>query len=233
MPERRHVIGVLTGSCLLALALLAGAAPPPGADDTWLALAEGNARFVAGTFRVRNHAARRAEVVAGQHPQVVLLGCADSRVPPEIIFDQGIGDVFVVRSAGNIVSPVELESLEYGLVHLQAPLLVVLGHSECGAVKATIAAGSATGIPGNLGSVVEEILPVVRRIPRAGHSEQEHVAQCVDENVRTVISTILKRSRPIRDLQAHNSIKIIGARYELATGTVVPLAAPAMTGGPA
>jgi carbonic anhydrase len=135
------------------------AAPGRCADAVLKELAAGNARYVAGKLTLATATpARRAEVVRGQHPKAIVLGCSDSRVPPELLFDQGIGDLFVVRVAGNVAAPDTLGSVEYAAGHLGTPLVVVLGHTGCGAVAAACAGGHAEG---HVEAIVEEIRPAV------------------------------------------------------------------------
>lgn len=210
----KYCVVVFAGlAALFAVAVYAGV---PVADDAWRAIQTGNARFAADQSTVRQYAARRAELVGGQQPRMVVLGCADSRVPPELVFDQGLGDLFVVRSAGNVMSPIELGSIEYALEHLKATLVVVLGHEQCGAVKATMAAVKAGGgpVPGNIGAIVDEIAPVVRA------AATDNVEVCVNGNVQQVISTLFKRSPVVREMYEGGRIRVIGAKYSLTTGKV-------------
>src|SRR5205085_10520354 len=118
-------------------------------------LKEGNGRFAAGKLAVKDVGAqRRATLAKGQHPFAVVLACADSRVPPELVFDQGLGELFVLRVAGNLADPFVLGSIEYAVEHLHTPLIVVLGHENCGAVAAAL---TKAAFPGNLGTLVKEV----------------------------------------------------------------------------
>jgi carbonic anhydrase len=120
---------------------------------------EGNKRYVAGKASHKNQdSTRRMDVTGGQHPFAVVISCSDSRVPPEIIFDQGIGDLFVIRLAGNIVDDAALGSIEYAIEHLGTKYIMVMGHESCGAVKATVQGGEA---PGHIGSIVKAIQPAI------------------------------------------------------------------------
>ena len=156
---------VLLAAVLCLAACLAGAVASEeeettdaiSADDAWEILMEGNARFVSGDLAPKNFPERRTELVSGQSPFVTVVTCSDSRVPPELIFDQGLGDIFVIRVAGNVMDPVVLGSVEYGVEHLHTPLLVILGHQCCGAVTAATEGGA----EGNIESIMTEIEPAV------------------------------------------------------------------------
>jgi carbonic anhydrase len=178
-------------------------------------LAEGNARFVASTPQHRHAgAARRAEVSQGQNPLAVILACSDSRVPPELLFDQGIGDLFVVRVAGNVVDPHTLGSIEYAIEHLGTQLIVVLGHERCGAVTAARSAVAAGGeAPGNIQSLVAEIAPSV--LATAGQS----VDATAQANVRHSIERLLGGSALLREA-AGNPLQIVAGWYDLDSGEV-------------
>jgi carbonic anhydrase len=173
-------------------------------------LIEGNERFAAGEPEApRRGPDRRAEITGGQDPFAVVLTCSDSRVPPEILFDQGLGDIFTVRVAGNVIDDLVVGSIEYAVAHLGVPLLVVLGHSCCGAVKATMAGGEAEG---HTGSFIGEI---GRRI--AGCS-------CCEDAEKTVVREMMKAlsaSMPvIAPLVENGKLLVKGAYYDLETGKV-------------
>ncbi len=185
------------------------------ADQALQALLEGNKRYVAGQPR-RPHQSieRRNEVIAGQSPFAVVLTCSDSRVPAEILFDQGIGDIFVVRTAGNVADDVAVGSIEYAAEHLGSPLVVVLGHQKCGAVAATADGGQA---PGHIASIVEIIRPAVREaLGQPGNV----VENAVLANVRRTVDQ-LAHSQPILAHLGHEGkLKVVGAYYNLETGEV-------------
>jgi carbonic anhydrase len=187
------------------------------ADQAMQKLVEGNARFASNQATHPNQAAeRRAEVVSGQHPFALIVGCSDSRVPPEILFDQGIGDIFVVRTAGQVMDNVTIASIEYAVEHLNVPLVVVLGHDGCGAVKATIAGGEA---PGHLGSLVESIKPAIDSA-RASGNESQLLSSSIDINVRNIVDE-LSASKPILSSKIkEGKLKVVGARYLLSSGAV-------------
>jgi carbonic anhydrase len=246
--------------CLLAVTSVASAAPacPPGKyifgsyttctkpspAEGWELLKAGNAKFVAGTGTLDEYVAPavRQGLGGGQSPFAIVLTCSDSRVPPEILFDKGLGEIFVVRVAGNIVNPHELGSIEYALEHLKANLIVVLGHSKCGAVKSTYGAWKNLGQanPGNpddgIGSLVYSIWPAVNKVvsdaggkPSSAADQATQVEACVVENIKMVAESMDKlevnggKSKIIEEYVAQGKAKIIKAKYDLDTGVVEEL----------
>ena len=186
------------------------------ADDAWAKLKEGNLRFVAGIREERDYPGRRVNLTAGQHPFATIITCSDSRVPPELLFDQGLGDVFVIRDAGNLVDGFELGSIEYGVEHCHTPLLVVLGHSSCGAVTAAVQGGA----EGNIGCIMEEIEPALETAKGTGKNGTELIEETVNENIKLVIKNILNRSSVTKGLVDDGKLTIVGAKYFLDTGEV-------------
>lgn len=177
-------------------------------------LIEGNQRFVEHKPQYPDQsAARLQEVAQAQHPFATILCCADSRVPTEIIFDQGIGDIFDVRVAGNIVTPETLGSIEYAVVLLGTPLLMVLGHERCGAVTAAVQNGS---LLGEIGSFVKAIKPAVTRVK---DQPGDAVENAVVANVQYQLER-LKRSELLTEQIKSGKLKIVGGRYDLDTGSV-------------
>lgn len=180
-------------------------------------LAEGNERFVSGEPAEKDlGTARREELTEGQKPFAVVVCCADSRVPPEHVFDQGLGDIFVVRVAGNVADPVAIGSVEYAVEHLEVPLVVVLGHEKCGAVSATVEGGEA---PGSIGSIVEKISPSVEKARGGGTEGEELIEKAVEFNVEQTIRD-LKSSPIITERRSKEELSILGATYELGSGEV-------------
>lgn len=187
-------------------------------DTALKKLEEGNKRYVEAKFTHPNQTKeRREEVAKGQHPFAVIVSCSDSRVPPEVIFDQGLGDLFVIRVAGNIVDDAVLGSIEYAIEHLGAKLVVVLGHERCGAVDATVKGGEA---PGHIKGLVEAIKPAVEKSKdQAG----DKLDNAVKANVAIVVDKI-KTSEPIiKEFVHEKHLKIVGARYDLDEGNVTIL----------
>ncbi len=194
-----------------------------GAVPTFEKLMAGNARFCdGGPSKMDACKERRMELSGGQHPVATVFSCSDSRVPPEIVFDQGLGEVFVVRVAGNVVDEVGLGSIEYGVEHLHTPLLVILGHSKCGAVTAAL---DAAGEPeGNIGTILKRIRPAVEKAKASGKKEKEEVlGMAIRENVKNTRADLLKRSKIVEELNHSGKLKIILAEYDLESGKVVPI----------
>jgi carbonic anhydrase len=204
-------------SCLVITGMATDGKSGITAEQAMQKLVEGNSRFVSNQATHPNQAAkRRAEVVSGQHPFAIIVGCSDSRVPPEVLFDQGIGDLFVVRTAGQVMDDVTIGSIEYAVEHLNVPLIVVLGHDACGAVKATIEGGTA---PGHLGSLVEFIKPAVDEAKASGN-ESQLLNSSIDINVRNIVNE-LSATKPILSSKIkEGKLKIVGARYLLNSGAV-------------
>ena len=219
--SRTTTLALLAALAVPALAL----AHPPGdgplATTAEAALAElkaGNARFVAGKAAHHHQDMKRVkELVAGQKPEAVILGCADSRVPPEVIFDEGMGDLFVVRVAGNVSEPATTGSIEYAAEHLGVPLVVVLGHHKCGAVKATAEAHGK--VEGNIGSIVSELQPAVAAA-KAKPGQEGLVDDAVHANVALVAGQLVSESKVLAHLVHEGKVKIVTAVYDLDSGTV-------------
>jgi len=188
-------------------------------------LREGNRRFAS---QVRSHEslaseARRVELAAGQEPFAIILGCSDSRVPAEIIFDQGLGDLFVIRVAGNIVAPSQIGSVEFAAEQFGTRLVVVLGHSHCGAIAATIdqLLGPTGTHSRNIHSIVDRIRPSVEPLLAKHPSRSDALTQeAARENVRTSARQLRHGSEVLEQLIARNGLVIVGAEYSLETGLV-------------
>ena len=180
-------------------------------------LKDGNARYVSGQATSNNEPAGiRADLATkGQFPFAVILGCADSRVPPEVVFDVGVGQIFVVRTAGNIADSVAVGSIEYAVEHLKARLIVVLGHDKCGAVQAAINGGD---LGPNIGAIVNEIKPSVDKL-EANRDADDFLHQCEDENIINQAKK-LNESAILGKYVNDGTLKIVGAKYMLATGEV-------------
>ena len=190
------------------------------ADDALQRLKEGNARFVAGTARFPTVQKEiLADLAKGQHPYATILSCSDSRVPPELIFDAGFGELFIIRVAGNVLSPEIAGSLEYAGRHLHTPLFVVLGHTNCGAVAAAIETRlHGTRQHSRIQLLVECVLPGLRDLdPQL--TPEAMLAQAVDANVRWTMRQILE-SPEGRERQVEGRVKLVGAIYEIETGLV-------------
>lgn len=188
------------------------------ADEALARLLEGNHRFVEAQLVHPDQAPEhRRHLAEGQHPFAAVLGCADSRVPPEILFDQGLGDLFVARVAGNILSETLLASLEYAAAHLHVPLIVVLGHERCGACQAALATIESDGeAPGHLASLVTALKPAVE----AARLSDDPVTAIARENVRRVVAALARRSTVLAGLLKKRTLRIVGGYYDLDDGAV-------------
>lgn len=217
---------MLAGAIALAAVPFGGTAqaqPVVAAADTPDAalklLVEGNARYVANQPRERDFSAGRASRASGQAPFAAILGCADSRIAPELAFDQNPGDLFVVRVAGNFVTPDGLGSLEFGAAVLRTKLIMVLGHTNCGAVNATVAAlQKGNDLPGHIADLVRAMKPGIEPVVKQGGADLE--ARATIANVQYNVEQ-LKQAKPIlAEMVAKNEIRVVGALYDLATGKV-------------
>jgi carbonic anhydrase len=208
---RRDFIGLLPAGALAAQSRrLAG-------DEALKDLLEGNERFIAGkTMNPRRSPADFSKVASAQAPDAVIVGCADSRVPPEILFDQGVGDLFVIRAAGNVVSgagPIVEGSITYGVVVLGAPLVMVLGHSGCGAVKAAIETKEL--------AVPDSIRNLVRMVSTGGEKDLD---RAIVANVRAGVAKLNSLEPTLARYIETKRIKVVGAVYDLASGKVTLVA---------
>jgi len=196
------------------------------ADKALQTLIDGNQRYIAGTSddAELTITTRRQSINAGQSPFAVILGCSDSRVPVELVFNQGLGDLFVIRVAGNIAAPSQIGSVEYACQHLGTRLVVVLGHSHCGAINATVDSllGELDELSPNIASIVDHVSPAVH--PVVMHKQytdkDELINQAMRANVEQSVSGLQMRSPILRDMVNKNKIKIIGAEYSIETGVV-------------
>ena len=215
----RFLVSMSIVASWLAPAALGG--PAVGtADEVVAALKAGNARFVAGTTQNPHSGIDRVvETSTGQTPMVTILGCSDSRVPLERVFDQGVGDIFVVRVAGNVADTDEIGSVEYGTGHLHTPVMIVLGHTKCGAVSA-VATGAV--VHGSIPALVDNIVPAVERARHAhpGVADKDIIPFAVRENVLESMASTFTHSEEIRDLVKEGKLRVIGAVYDIDTGSV-------------
>lgn len=202
-----------------------GNAAPLTPAAAWKEMTRGNERFITGAPRhPRQDSERRAELITLQEPHAVLFGCSDSRVAAEIIFDKGMGDIFVVRNAGHIVTESAIGSIEFAVALLNVPLLIVLRHEGCGAVRAAIDSEEpdAVPLPPHIGSLVERIVPAVRTV-RAAHGGTGTVdaAEVGHQHLQNTVRQLLEGSEIISDAVAAGTLAIVGAGYQLAEGRAV------------
>jgi len=184
-------------------------------------LRDGNARFVGGKPNYPHQsAARRTELAEkGQKPFATVLSCSDSRVPVELLFDQGLGDLFVVRVAGNVADTDEIGTIEYSVEHLGAPLLVVMGHTKCGAVTAVTEGGK---LPGSIPKLVDNIQKPAKqvKVSNPGKNAKEILPQVIEANVWQSIDDLLTKSKIVHELAKSGKLKVVGALYDLDSGEV-------------
>lgn len=187
-------------------------------------LKEGNKRFVSGSQLMESltNPERRVELASGQEPFAIILGCSDSRVPSEIVFDFSLGHLFVIRVAGNIVAPSQVGSIEFAAEQFGTRLVVVLGHQNCGAVAATLEElkRPTQNRSPNLGAIVDRIRPAVEPLMSTSTEETELLRQAVRENVRASVSQLKRGSGILETLVSDDGLHIIGAEYSLKTGVV-------------
>lgn len=231
------VKGMAALGCLALVVGLAFASAnhKPGVtpEEALQKLMDGNKHYVDNkpTHGAMCDTATRTSLASSQKPYAIILTCSDSRVPPEVIFDKGLGEIFVVRVAGNIPDPVVLGSIEYAAEHLGSSLVMVLGHERCGAVKATVdSKGKSTGSP-NIDAIVKIIAPNVKSAVKdcaacngvkacADTKKNEFVECVIDANARTIAASLTKKSEVLKHLVAEKKIKIVAAKYDLDDGIV-------------
>ena len=187
------------------------------------ALKDGNRRFVeqSASWEVEKEHDRRLDLLGGQSPFAIVLGCSDSRVPAELIFDQGVGDLFVIRIAGNIVARSQIGSIEFAAQNFGTRLVVVLGHSGCGAVKASLDAleGADTGSP-NVGFIVDQIRPGLEALHRTARKGDDLMPAAVRRNVENSVEVLRHQTPALQTLIRDEGLQVVGAEYLLETGEV-------------
>ena len=200
---------------LFSLPLLAQQAPTP--DQLWSAMVQGNKQFVAGSIKYDNLKAEREALKDSQLPPITVLSCSDSRVPPELIFNQSIGGLFVIRAAGNVSDEFGIASIEYAIAQGWTKLLVVLAHESCGAVKASLEGGDPP-TPA-LRSLVTRIRTSFVGVPYDSH-DKDNIRKAAEANARASAAQLLAHSSVIRDAVSTEKIKVVAAYYSLTTGEV-------------
>jgi carbonic anhydrase len=208
-------VSILLGLPLGAASFAVVPQQAPTADSALQELRAGNIHHANHRYTHPHETqARQRELIAGQNPHAVILSCSDSRVPPEIIFDQGLGDLFTVRVAGNVAGVNELASIEYAVVHLHTPLLVVMGHQKCGAVSAAVEGGEAVG---HLPDLIKAIQPAV---DKAKGMQGDVIENAVRTNVDMVVEQVRTSEPVLAPLVKQGKLRIVGAVYSLNTGKV-------------
>lgn len=188
---------------------------PENADQALAKLLSGNEAYLSGSVTPNVDASLRTDLATnGQHPYAIVITCSDSRVPAELIFNSSLGDIFVIRTAGNVVSDFEIGSVEYGAEHLGSPLVLVLGHTSCGAVTAATEGGEAGG---NIQSIVDEIAPSVEKAKDEG--AEDVLSKAIEFNVKNSVDRILS-SDIIKELKEEGKVDVVGGVYDINTGAV-------------
>ena len=210
--------------CILFAFSLSFAGAQKG-DEALSKLLEGNKRFISGSLATKDTSdTRRKELSKAQHPSAIVVTCSDSRVPPEIIFDQGLGDLFVVRSAGNVLDPISVGSIEYAAEHLHAPLLILLGHDKCGAVSAALETKEKT--EDNIGTILRKILPAVKKATAMGGTKEDILNNAIRENVMLQQKYLLRKSPVVKKLMESGDLKVIAGIYHIESGEIELFIAP-------
>jgi len=205
--------------------------PSVSPDEALQKLMDGNKRYCENKMTGTKlcDLSTRSSLAKSQKPYAIILSCSDSRVPPEIIFDKGLGEIFVVRVAGNIPDPIVLGSIEYAVEHLGSPLIMVLGHERCGAVTATV---GAKGKPeGNIGAIIKTIAPAIKNASKDCEAckgeamcketkKDEYVECAINANVKSVSANLIKKSSVLKHMAEQSKIKIVAAKYDLDDGVV-------------
>ncbi len=225
---RKHILTlcVVAGLVIAMTLKLTSHAPvtaqsPATPDQALAQLKDGNLRYVRGvSMHPRQDQIRRTETVKnGQHPLATVVGCSDSREPLEIIFDQGVGDLFVVRVAGNVGGTDEVASIEYGTEHLSTPIVLVLGHTKCGAVTATV---QKAAVEGSIPALINQIAPAVDQARAADPKATGDalVEKAIRANVHKTMADLFQKSQIVRHLVAEGKLKVVGGVYDLDSASI-------------
>ena len=231
--KKKMMVFVLILISLAASAVMASSTASISPDEALQKLLDGNKQYVANKLNYASScdAASRKALANSQKPYAVILTCSDSRVPPEIIFNKGLGEIFVIRVAGNVPDPVVIGSIEYAAEHLGSPLIMVLGHERCGAVKATVEAkGKSTGSK-NIDAIVKTIAAstkvaardceACKADPKCANSKSVEFAECLaDANAKNIAANLTKQSTILKHMVKEKKIKIVAAKYDLDDGLV-------------
>ena len=212
-----------TGALPLSTWAAEGARTTLTANQALERLKQGNANFLANRLPPDppDHAKRRLDLARSQTPFAVLVSCSDSRVPPELLFGAGLGELFIVRNAGNTVDTVALGSIQYGVNVLGAPLVVVMGHERCGAVDAAVSVVQKNAVyPGSIGQMIEPIIPAVLRARSAAAKDEDLLDQAVRENIRRTVMRLRESEPSLLEPQRAGRLRVVGARYDLDDGKV-------------
>lgn len=181
-------------------------------------LLAGNQRFIKSERAPRDFKLRRERLLSGQKPMAIVLGCSDSRVSPEVLFDKNLGEIFVIRTAGQVLEPTSIASIEYAVDHLGVPLFIILGHEKCGAVTAAVAhEGPAHG---NIGVLLSKIQPAIARARALNTPAEEMVEKVTDLHLEELAQQVLRESDIIRQAVSAGRLRLVIAKYRLASGEI-------------
>jgi carbonic anhydrase len=230
---RKGALSLAAVSACVGFALASAGAPSISPDDALQKLMEGNKRFVANQSisPKLSDAATRTSLAQAQKPYAIILACSDSRVPPEIVFDKGLGEIFIIRVAGNVPDPITLGSIEFAAANFGSPLVMVLGHERCGAVQAAVdSKGKSSGSP-NIDAIVKAVTPAVKKaatecdackgVAKCAETRHDEFVECaIDTNAKLVAASLTKNSKILKNLVAEKKVKIVAAKYDLDDGTV-------------
>jgi carbonic anhydrase len=233
MKKTLVAFGFTLVSLAAGISMASSAGPSVSADEALQKLMDGNKRYVEDQLTIagRSDAHSRSALATSQKPYAIVLTCSDSRVPPELIFDKGLGEIFVIRTAGNVTDPIVLGSIEYAAEHLGSPLIMVLGHERCGAVKATVEAhGKSTGSK-NIDAIVKVVkssthaaakdCQVCKGDPKCAQTKTADFVECVvNANAKRIAANLTKQSLILNHLAEEKKIKIVAAKYDLDDGRV-------------
>ena len=214
-----------TAACCLIFIVSLSSAAGQKSDEALSKLMDGNRRFISGSMAKKDvGASRRKEISKTQHPSAIVVACSDSQVSPEIIFDQGLGDLFVVRSAGNVLDPISVGSIEYAAEHLHVPLIILLGHDKCDAVSAALEAKEKT--EDNIWIILRKILPAAKKATARGGTKEDILNDAIRENVLLQQKYLLRRSTVVKKLMASGDLKVVAGIYHFESGMIELLNAP-------
>jgi carbonic anhydrase len=204
--------------CLIFIVSLSFADAQKG-DEALSKLLDGNRRFISGNLATKDNGDARSKALSkAQHPSAIVVTCSDSQAAPEIIFDQGLGDIFVVRSAGNVLDPISVGSIEYAAEHLHAPLLILLGHDKCDVVSAAVEAKEKT--EDNIWTILRKILPAVKKATAMGGTKEDILNNAIRENVLLQQKYLLRKSPVVKKLIASGDLKVVTGIYHLESGVI-------------
>ncbi|MGE5401380.1 MAG: carbonic anhydrase [Ignavibacteriales bacterium] len=215
MKKRQTIISVRLLAFITCIFLSSSLFGQSAGEQSLSKLLEGNKRYLSGQQKDKNYEKERAELATGQKPYAIILTCSDSRVPPEIIFDEDLGELFVIRVAGNVIDEVTLGSIEYAAEHLNSPLLVVMGHSNCGAVKACLEGGHFSA---NISAIVTRIKHATDLAQKDSKEKAGQLDSAVKHNVVDQLKDCLMNSKIVEELEHEGKLKIVGGVYNIETG---------------